>query len=271
MALAFAASRRRWVKRLLGHPLGVPFLGLVGLSCWILLWHLVTAQFKWFAPLTLPSPGTVLVTIRQLATENYNGTLLHQNVWASLQVVLIGWVIGIAVGVPLGVAMGWSRSVRDYVNPVVEMLRPIPPPAWIPFAVLWFGIAPGGRIFVIAMAAVMPCIINSYGAVRGCDPILVDAGRCLGAGNARLITQVVVPTVAPDILAGIRIAIGNAWMTVVAAELVASSAGLGFILVQAQYAIQPEVVLTSMFFIGAIGITLSLVLGAIERRQAVWR
>lgn len=259
------------IKKLLGHPWAVPFLGVIGLSAWILLWHLVTAQFKWIAPLTLPSPGTVLVTIRRLATENYNGTLLAGNVWASLQVVLVGWAIGVGVGVPLGVAMGWSRSVRDYVSPVVEMLRPIPPPAWIPFAVLWFGIAPSGRIFVIAMAAVMPCIINSYGAVRGCDQILVDAGRCLGASNARIVTQVVVPTVAPEILAGVRIAIGNAWMTVVAAELVASSAGLGFILVQAQYAIQPEVVLTSIFFIGAIGIVLSLVLGAVERHQAVWR
>ena len=196
---------------------------------------------------------------------------LVTSVKSSLQVVLIGWVIGIAVGVPLGVAMGWSQPVRDYASPVVEMLRPIPPPAWIPFAVLWFGIAPSGRIFVIAMAAVMPCIINSYGAVRGCDAILVDAGRCLGASNGRIVSRIVVPTVAPEILAGIRIALGNAWMTVVAAELVASSAGLGFILVQAQYSIQPEVVLTSMFFIGTIGIVLSLMLGAVERHQQAWR
>lgn len=258
-------------NKLLSHPWATPVLGLVGLSCWILLWHLATAQFQWVAPLTLPSPGTVVATIGRLATENYNGTLLAGNIWASLQVVFIGWAIGIAVGVPLGVAMGWSQLVRDYASPVVEMLRPIPPPAWIPFAVLWFGIAPSGRVFVIAMAAVMPCIINSYGAVRGCDAILVDAGRCLGASNGRIVTRIVVPTVAPEILAGIRIALGNAWMTVVAAELVASSAGLGFILVQAQYAIQPEVVLSSMFFIGTIGIVLSLVLGAVERRQQAWR
>ena len=258
-------------KKLLSHRLAVPVLGAVGLSAWILSWHLVTAQFGWIAPLTLPSPGTVVETIGRLATQNYNGTLLGENIRASLAVVLVGWVIGVVVGVPLGVAMGWSRTVRDFVNPIVEMLRPIPPPAWIPFAVLWFGIAPSGRIFVIALAAVMPCIINSYGAVRGCDPILIDAARCLGAGNARLITQVVVPTVATDILSGIRIAIGNAWMTVVAAELVASSAGLGFILVQAQYAIQPEVVLASMFCIGVIGIILSLILGAVERWLGVWR
>ncbi len=254
-----------------GNRLATPLLGVVGIATFLLVWHLVTAQFQWIAPLTLPSPGTVLSTIARLTTENYNGTLLPENVWASLWVVLVGWLIGVVVGVPLGILMGWNPAVRDYVNPVVEMLRPIPPVAWIPFAVLWFGISPGGRIYVIAMASVMPCIINAYGAVRACDSILIDAGRCLGASNTQLVTSIVVPTVTPEILAGIRIAIGNAWMTVVAAELVASSAGLGFMLVQAQYALQPDVVLTSMFFIGLIGIGLSLILGLVERSQEVWR
>ncbi len=259
------------MKKKLDPRIAVPVLGLAGLGSWVLAWHLVTAQFQWIAPLTLPSPGLVVKTIVRLANENYNGTLLAENVWASLKVVLIGWALGVCVGVPVGVVMGWNHKVREYLSPIVEILRPIPPPAWIPFAVLWFGISPGGRIFVIAIASVMPCIINSYGAVRGRDEILVEAGRCLGAGNTQLITKIVMPTVAPDIIAGIRIAIGNAWMTVVAAELVASSAGLGFILVQAQYAIQPEVVLTSMFFIGLVGISLTLMLGAIERHQGVWR
>ena len=247
------------------------FWGAAGVICLLLLWHLVTAVGQWISPQTLPSPAQVLRRAVRLATTNYNGTLLGQNVWASLQVVLIGWGIGIVIGVPVGVAMGWSKSFRAYFNPIVEILRPIPPPAWIPFAVLWFGIDPSGRIFVITMASMMPCIINSYGAVRGCDPILIDAARCLGASNWRIVTRVVVPTVAPDILAGVRIAIGNAWMTVVAAELVASSAGLGFILIQAQYAIQPDVVLTSMALIGIIGICLSMLLGAVQSWQGAWR
>ena len=247
------------------------FWGATGVVCVLLIWHLFTAVLGTISPQTLPSPGGVLRQAVRLTTTNYNGTLLHQNVWASLQVVLAGWVIGIVLGVPLGIAMGWNEKIRAYLNPIVEILRPIPPPAWIPFAVLWFGIDPSGRIFVIAMASVMPCIINSYGAVRGCDPILVDAARCLGADERTIITRVVVPTVAPDILAGVRIAIGNAWMTVVAAELVASSAGLGFILIQAQYAIQPDVVLTSMFLIGLIGVCLSMILGAVERWQGAWR
>ena len=245
--------------------------GAAGVFCVLLIWHLFTAVFETISPQTLPSPGGVLRQAVRLTTTNYNGTLLHQNVWASLQVVLAGWMIGIVVGVPLGVAMGWNEKVRAYLNPIVEVLRPIPPPAWIPFAVLWFGIHPSGRIFVIAMASVMPCIINSYGAVRGCDAILIDAARCLGADQRTIITKVVMPTVAPEILAGVRIAIGNAWMTVVAAELVASSAGLGFMLIQAQYALQPDVVLTSMALIGLIGASLSMVLAAVERWQGAWR
>ena len=245
--------------------------GVAGIFSVLLVWHLFTATLGMVSPQTLPSPAGVLRQAIRLTTTNYNGTLLGQNIWASLQVVLAGWMIGIVVGVPLGVAMGWSEKIRAYANPVVEVLRPIPPPAWIPFAVLWFGIDPSGRIFVIAMASVMPCIINSYGAVRGCDLILVDAARCLGADQRTIITRVEIPTVAPDILAGVRIAIGNAWMTVVAAELVASSAGLGFMLIQAQYAIQPDVVLTSMALIGLIGACLSMLLGAVERWQGAWR
>lgn len=260
---ASGVSESSWSTRIVWGAAGIFFV--------LLIWHLFTAVLETVSPQTLPSPGGVLRQAIRLTTTNYNGTLLGQNIWASLQVVLAGWMIGIILGVPIGVAMGWNERIRAYLNPVVEVLRPIPPPAWIPFAVLWFGIFPSGRIFVIAMASVMPCIINSYGAVRGCDPILVDAARCLGADQRTIITKVVIPTVAPDILAGVRIAIGNAWMTVVAAELVASSAGLGFILIQAQYALQPDVVLTSMALIGLIGASLSMILGAVERWQGAWR
>ena len=248
-----------------------PLWGVGGIVGVLVMWHLATATFGWVSPLTLPAPLGVLRQGVRLATTNYNGTTLGENVWASLQVVLIGWSVGVVLGVPIGIAMGWNSTVRDYVNPLIEILRPIPPPAFIPFAVLWFGISPLGRIFVISLAAVMPCIINSYGAVRGCDQIIIDAARCLGAGDKRIVAAVVVPTVAPEIIAGIRIAIGNAWMTVVAAELVASSAGLGFILIQAQYAIQPAVVLVSMALIGLIGALLGILLGTVERRIGAWR
>lgn len=229
------------------------------------IWYLLTEGTGLVSPLTLPSPGEVVSQTKWLLNHTYNGTTLPENLYASLSVVLIGWLLGIVVGVPLGVLIGWSDRLRQYVSPLIELFRPIPPPAWIPFAVLWFGIDPSGRIFVIFIAAVMPCIINSYGAVVGRDPILVDAARCFGASDVRILRSVVVPTVMPDIFAGIRVAIGGAWMTVVAAELVASSAGLGYMLVQAQYAIQPSIVLVSMFIIGAVGGLLGMTFTAIER------
>lgn len=248
--------------------LAVPLASVAGI---LGTWQIATATFGLISPLTLPSPEQVMHTAIRLSTTTYAGTTLASNVWASLQVVIAGWLLGVAIGVPLGVLMGWSARTRDYITPVIEILRPIPPPAWIPFAVLWFGIAPQGRIFVIAMAAVMPCIVNAYGAVRGHDGTLVEAARCLGAGERQIVMGVVLPTSMPNILAGIRIALGNAWMTVVAAELVASSAGLGFMLIQAQYAIQPSVVLVCMTLIGLIGILLSIALAAIERWLCAWR
>lgn len=239
---------------------------MVSIAVVFFLWYAVTDGLGLVSSLTLPSPADVASRAVWLATHTYNGTTLSQNLFASLSVVLIGWALGVIVGVPVGVLMGWSERIRQYVSPIIELLRPIPPPAWIPFAVLWFGIAPSGRIFVIFIAALMPCVINAYGAVVGRDPILVDAARCLGASDGRILRSVVVPTVSPDILAGIRVAIGSAWMTVVAAELVASSAGLGYMLVQAQYAIQPSIVLVSMFIIGLVGGLLSLTFSALERR-----
>ena len=239
---------------------------IVSIVTALLLWYAVTDGFGLVSSLTLPSPADVASRAVWLATHTYNGTTLPQNLFASLTVVLVGWMLGVVIGVPLGVLMGWNERIRQYVSPVIELLRPIPPPAWIPFAVLWFGIAPSGRIFVIFISALMPCVINAYGAVIGRDPILVDAARCLGASDKRILRSIVVPTVSSDILAGIRIAIGSAWMTVVAAELVASSAGLGYMLVQAQYAIQPSIVLVSMFIIGLVGGLLSITFRAIERR-----
>lgn len=239
---------------------------IVSIAAVLFLWYAVTDGLGLVSSLTLPSPADVASRAVWLATHTYNGTTLPQNLFASLSVVLIGWVLGVVVGVPVGVWMGWSERVRQYVSPIIELLRPIPPPAWIPFAVLWFGIAPSGRIFVIFIAALMPCVINAYGAVVGRDLILVDAARCLGASDVRILRSVVVPTVLPGILAGVRVAIGSAWMTVVAAELVASSAGLGYMLVQAQYAIQPSIVLVSMFIIGLVGGLLSITFSALEQR-----
>jgi ABC-type nitrate/sulfonate/bicarbonate transport system permease component len=247
------------------------FWSVFGVVAVLAAWQLSTATFGLVAPLTLPSPQAVFNQAVRLATKNYAGTYLGQNIWASLQVVIAGWLIGVVLGVPVGVMMGWSDRVRDYLSPLIEVLRPMPPAAWIPFAVLWFGISVEGRIFVIALSAIKPCIINSYGAVRACDPVLAEAARCLGASNRRIITTVVVPSVASDILAGIRIAIGSAWMTLVAAELVASSAGLGFMLIQAQYALQPSVVLVCMVVIGLIGAALSITLGKVEAWLGAWK
>lgn len=243
-----------------------PLWSIVSIAAALGAWYLATDGLKLVSPLTLPSPNDVFSSFVWLLDHTYNGTTLPQNLLASLSVVLVGWALGVVIGIPTGVLMGWREGVRQYVSPVIELFRPIPPPAWIPFAVLWFGIAPTGRIFVIFIAALMPCIINSYGAVVGRDPILVDAARCLGASDVRILRSVVVPTVLPGILAGVRVAIGGAWMTVVAAELVASSAGLGYMLVQAQYAIQPSIVLVSMFIIGLVGGLLSLAFSAVERR-----
>lgn len=246
---------------------GFHVVGIVGA---LGLWEIITQGAHLVPVSTFPAPNVVFGEVGAILRRGYDGTTLGEDIRVSVEAVLIGWFIGVIIGTPLGLIMGWNRAIKEFASPIVEALRPIPPPAWIPFAVLWFGIAPSGRYFVVAISAVMPCIIASYSAVQYADYSVVEAAQCLGASRKLILWRVVAPMQFREIMAGIRVALGNAWMTIVAAELVASSAGLGFILIQAQDSVQTSVVLVSMILIGIVGSLLSLAMLLIESRVVRW-
>jgi ABC-type nitrate/sulfonate/bicarbonate transport system permease component len=233
-------------------------------------WYLVTEVLEAVTPLVLPSPVDVVEAGISVATEPYSGSTLAGHVWASLQTVLGGWVLAIVIGVPLGLAMGWSRILDSLVGPVFNVLRPIPPIAWIPLAIVWFGIGQSARFFVVFLAASIPCVVNAREGVRQVDPVLLRAARTLGAGSLTTIRRVALPSAAPLTFTGVRLSLGNAWMTLVGAELVAASSGLGFLLLDARRSLQPDLLFAAMLVIGLLGALFSFVLRWLEPRLVPW-
>lgn len=230
------------------------------------LWYLATDVTQIVPPLFLPSPVAVGDRLVQYLLQPYQGDTLPVHLLASVTVVLVGWLAGALIGVPLGVAMGVSRTFARIANPVFGLIRPIPPVAWIPLAILWFGLGAGARVYVVTLAATVPWVLNAQAAVSGVDTTLVRASRTLGAGTVRTLLEVVLPTSLPTLVTGARLALGNAWMTVVAAELLGATEGLGYIALNARSTLDVDIMLTAMLLIGLVGVVLSEGIRLVEKR-----
>lgn len=235
----------------------------------IAVWHLVTTQLGLVSALALPAPENVFGRILTLSTTPYLGETIWGHALASVQIVLAGWLIAGVVGVLLGVGMSWIPFVRNLTFPIFQMLRSVSPIAWIPIALIWLGIADTSRIFIVFIAAVVPWTVNAMDAVRSVDPLLLRAARTLGAGR-RTLTDVVLPAGLPTLLAGARIALGNAWTALIAAELLAATSGLGFMALNSSRALDTPTMLAAMAIIGVLGILFSFVMLRISKVLAPW-
>ena len=235
----------------------------------ILCWHVFSVHVLQ-NPFILPSPMAVVHGIGRV-TEGYLGGNLLYHAGSSLLIVLTGYLIGVGIGVPLGVAMAWHEPVNRAVGPIVAVLRPIPTPAWIPLAILWFGIGMEGKVFVIVIAAIVPCVLNSFIAVREAPREMIDAARTMGASSRTLLFEVALPSGIPTILAGMRIALGNAWATIVAAELVAAAAGLGFLILAGYRNFESPVMAAGMVSIAVVGLLMNFGFRWLEGHIAPWR
>jgi len=199
-----------------------------------------------------------------------DGSLLSHAA-ASLQRVSVGFLIAAVVGLTLGVLLGWSRLLDDLLQPIFETLRPIPPIAWTPIAILWFGIGNAPSYFLVFIGAVFPVLVNTYSAVRNIDKNQINAALCLGATPRLLILDILVPAALPVIFPGLRIALGVGWMCVVAAELIAVQSGLGYLIQTSRLLLQTSAVLVGMITIGVIGFAMNAFMTWVERRIAPWQ
>ena len=216
----------------------------------------------------LPGPLQVGKTLVELTGTGE--LLVHAAV--SLSRVLAGFFLAVIIGVPVGILMGWSRQMENF-SVVLEVIRPIPPLAWIPLAMLWFGIGFQSKVFIIFIGAVFPVLSNSFLGVRETEPYLVEAGRVLGATDHEILRKIVIPNSFPSILEGLRIGLGIAWMCLVAAELTGlkTPVGLGYLIMEARDLGRADVVMAGMIAIGLIGYVMNLGLRWAEKRLVRWK
>jgi ABC-type nitrate/sulfonate/bicarbonate transport system permease component len=239
---------------------------IAGFAVFLIVWEILASAGLINAVL-LPAPSTLMAAARDLLL---NGTLLR-HVGASIERVLVGFALAAVVGLTLGVVLGWARILSDFIKPLVEALRPIPPIAWTPLAILWFGVGNAPSYFLVFIGAVFPVFVSTYSAVRNIERTQINAALCLGATPRMLIWDVLIPGALPVIFPGLRIALGVGWMCVIAAELIAAQSGLGYMIQQSRLLLQTQYVVTGMVVIGVIGFAMNAVMSAIERRLVPWQ
>jgi taurine transport system permease protein len=237
----------------------------------IALWHVLTSVTGFISPARFATPAEVGQALRQIAIEGYSDSRLHEHVLRSVLLVTMGFAVASSAGVVLGLAMGASRKVEAFVNPIFLLLRPIPPLAWIPLAIVWLGLGDAAKIMVIFVAAFVPSVINSYSGVRQIDRPIFEAAAMLASRGGRHWREVLVPGALPSIFTGLRLSLQASWTTLVAAELVGAVAGLGQILNQAAQDIYPAMILVGMASVALCGWLMTQALGWIEQRVMPWK
>jgi ABC-type nitrate/sulfonate/bicarbonate transport system permease component len=243
-----------------GWPLLLPIALIVA-------WFAITEIVPLFHPTMLPSPVSV---VRQFFRLVANGELL-QHIEASLLRIFYANLGALGLGVPIGLAMGLYRPVERLLDGLLSVFRPIPPLAWVPLSILWLGIGTLSVVFITFLAAFFAIVINTIAGARAVDRLHMRAALSLGASKRRIMTHVVLPTVVSYVFTGLRIAIGVSWMSIVAAELIAASSGLGYMITYYREVLRTDAIIVGMLTIGVIGLLMDLATRRLERWLMPWR
>ena len=213
----------------------------------------------------LPPPQAVASAAWELAKSGDLWT--HTRDSLKRELVAFLWAL---TAVPLGIAMGWWKAVERQVDPIVEVLRPVPPLAWIPLSILWFGVGDTQNQFIIFLGCFFPILVNTIAGVKNVEPNLVRAARCLGANERLILWRVVLRAALPQIVTGVRIGLGVGWMALVAAELVGANSGLGFLINDARTVLRTDYVIVGMATIGVVGLSIDRVIRVVSARLLPW-
>jgi ABC-type nitrate/sulfonate/bicarbonate transport system permease component len=239
------------------------------LGAFLVIWEAVSIYGQRINPqldVMLPPPTAVISG----AAELLHRGVLFTHIFDSLYRVLLAVGAGTVLGVPLGLAMGWSPRFRAAVDPLLEFVRPIPPLAWIPLSILWFGIGDTQIVYIIFLAAFFPIVLNAMAGARDVDTYLLRAGLSLGASRRDVFRTVVLPAALPQIFTGMRIGLGIGWMALVAGELVAAPSGLGYMINNARTLFRSDYILLGMVLIGVLGLVLDFLMRRLARLLMPW-
>lgn len=245
------------------------FLYSVSLISFFAVWDYVAC--KKILGSSLARPVEVVKYLGYMVNHKLAGQSLWGHVWASTRRILIGFSIASVIAVPMGLFMALNRYANAIVKPIFDMLKPMPPIAWISISILWFGIGEPSKIFIIVIGTFVPCLLNAYNGVRLVEPELYDVIRVLGGNKRQEILQVCFPAAFPAIFAGLQISLSIAWTCVLAAELVSARSGLGFVIIKGMNLSRPAMVLGGMVAIAVAAIGTSLLVSGLEKVLCPWK
>jgi NitT/TauT family transport system permease protein len=244
--------------------------GATGLAIVICAWQFMAVAYN--LEQILPPPLVVAKTVFNALTLHYArpwmyGPNIYEHLLASFGRAISGFAAAALFAIPLGLLVGRIAAVREYIDPIIRSLYPIPGIAWIPLAILWFGLGNAAVIFVVFIAEFFPLYFNTEAGARSINPLLVDAGRCFGASRLMLFRRVILPASIPYIITGMRIALGGAWRMIVAGEMLASQTGIGSVLMESRFQFRADDLMMAMILISIVGfITEKLIVGTLEKK-----
>ncbi|MCJ2096505.1 ABC transporter permease subunit [Methylobacterium sp. J-072] len=271
-APAEAAPRRRFGarRRALRDGMLVPAVSIATVLAVLALWAVATAV-GWVKPLFLPPPGAILSAFAQAWNGDLDGAPLGIHVRDSLLRVVGAFLIAAAAGIPAGLAMGTSRIARGLLDPLIEFYRPLPPLAYLPLMIIWFGIGELSKVLLIVLACFAPVALATRSGVLSASGDQINAARALGASRWQVLRYVVLPAALPEILIGLRIGMGVGWTTLVAAEMVAAQAGLGQLVLNASNFLRTDVVVMGILVIGLFAALFEFGMRWLERALVPWK
>ena len=242
----------------------LPFLSLLTI---LLMWIILAGKDGSL----IPSPTATWQKFIHIMTSPVADATLIVHILVSLRRVLIAMVAAIAIGVTLGVLFGWSEWFRGLIMPTFELIRPIPPIAWLPLVIIWCGIGELAKVVIVFIGAFTGIVINTHAGMKSIDEDLIRAGRALGATRSQLLVHVAMPAAFPAILAGIKTSLSAGWMCVLAAEMIAAKQGVGFLIIKGQEIGDMAMIVVCMFSIGIVSMLISVTLSKLEGVLCPWQ
>lgn len=242
-------------------------ISIVSLLIGIFLWWLFTEGLGTVSPKVMPGPIRVFNSfIAKFSVSAPDGATLLEHLASSLEITLIGYIIGVAIGIPLGITMAWYPKFDLFARPLFDLLRPVPGIAWIPVMIVLFGIGLLSKAMVVFLSVFVAITINTYTGIQQTKSVHKWVAHTFGASNFYTLIHVAIPTSLPMMMTGLRVALGSAWTTIIAAELLASTKGIGFMIQQSRGLFRPDIIIVGMIAIGVTGSVLAWLLGMLEKR-----
>ncbi len=245
-------------------------MNLVSIACFLTLWWVAT-HLGWIKPLFLPKPEAVWLAFQQAANGDIDGHTLWVHFLWSMYRVFSAFFLAVIIGIPIGIAMGVSRIARGIFDPPIEFYRPLPPLAYLPLMIIWFGIGEMAKVLLLFLSILAPVVLAAKAGVRSIGQEQIQAARSMGASTFQVIRHVIMPGAMPEILVGLRIGMGVGWTTLVAAEMVAADAGLGKMVFNASNFLRTDVVILGILAIGFVAYVFEILMRGLENWAVPWK